>query len=67
VLLKLGIARERVIEAGSARALTLALAFHVGDTGRVYTFERRPEFFDLAGKNLEPPVSPAGSPASTTT
>ncbi len=55
VLLKLGIGPgTRVIEAGSGSGgLTLALAFHVGDTGRVYTFERRPEFFDLAGKNLE--------------
>ncbi|MEA4855512.1 tRNA (adenine-N1)-methyltransferase [Solidesulfovibrio sp.] len=55
VLLKLGIGPGvRVIEAGSGSGgLTLALAWHVGDTGRVYTFERRPEFFALSGENLE--------------
>ncbi|QLA19644.1 tRNA (adenine-N1)-methyltransferase [Desulfolutivibrio sulfoxidireducens] len=54
VLLKLGIGPgARVVEAGSGSGgLTLAMAYHVGDTGRVYTFERRAEFFDLAGKNL---------------
>lgn len=54
VLLKLGIGPGvRVIEAGSGSGgLTLALAWHVGPTGRVYTFERRPEFYDLAGQNL---------------
>lgn len=55
VLLKLGIGPGiRVIEAGSGSGgLTLALAWHVGDTGRVYTFERRPEFFALSGENIE--------------
>jgi tRNA (adenine57-N1/adenine58-N1)-methyltransferase len=55
VLLKLGIGPGiRVIEAGSGSGgLTLALAWHVGETGRVYTFERRPEFFALTGENLE--------------
>jgi tRNA (adenine57-N1/adenine58-N1)-methyltransferase len=55
VLLKLGIGPGvRVIEAGSGSGgLTLALAWHVGETGRVYTFERRPEFFALSGENLE--------------
>jgi tRNA (adenine57-N1/adenine58-N1)-methyltransferase catalytic subunit len=55
VLLKLGIGPGiRVIEAGSGSGgLTLALAWQVGDTGRVYTFERRPEFFALAGENLD--------------
>ncbi len=55
VLLKLGIGPGvRVIEAGSGSGgLTLALAWHVGPTGRVYTFERRQEFFDLSGENLE--------------
>ncbi|MFZ5812272.1 MAG: tRNA (adenine-N1)-methyltransferase [Thermodesulfobacteriota bacterium] len=54
-LLKLGIGPgTRVIEAGSGSGgMTLAMAYHVGDTGRVYTFERRPEFYELAGKNLE--------------
>jgi tRNA (adenine57-N1/adenine58-N1)-methyltransferase len=54
-ILKLGIGPgTRVVEAGSGSGgMTTALAYHVGDTGRVYTFERRPEFYDLAGKNLE--------------
>ena len=42
------------MEAGSGSAgLTVALAWMVGDTGRVYTCEKRPEFSELAGKNLE--------------
>ncbi|MDQ7832795.1 MAG: tRNA (adenine-N1)-methyltransferase [Desulfovibrionaceae bacterium] len=55
VLLKLGIGPgTRVVEAGSGSGgLTTALAYHVGDTGRVYTFERRQEFYELSGKNLE--------------
>jgi tRNA (adenine57-N1/adenine58-N1)-methyltransferase len=54
VLLKLGIGPGlRVVEAGTGSGgLTLALAWHVGDTGRVYTFERRPEFYELSGENL---------------
>lgn len=54
-LLKLGIGPgTRVVEAGSGSGgMTLAMAYHVGDTGRVYTFERRQEFYELAGKNLE--------------
>jgi len=54
VLLKLGIGPGvRVVEAGSGSGgLTLALAWHVGATGRVYSFERRPEFYELAGENL---------------
>ena len=54
VLLKLGIGPGiRVVEAGSGSGgLTLALAWHVGETGRVYTFERRPEFYTLSGENL---------------
>jgi len=54
VLLKLGIGPGiRVIEAGSGSGgPTPALAWHVGATGRVYTFERRPEFFALSGENL---------------
>ena len=55
VLLKLGIGPGvRVVEAGSGSGgLTLALAWHVGETGRVYTFERREEFFALSGENLD--------------
>ena len=54
VILKLGIGPGvRVVESGSGSGgLTLALAWHVGDTGRVYTFEKRPEFYALAGENL---------------
>lgn len=55
VILKLGIGPgTRVVEAGSGSGgLTTALAYHVGDTGRVYTFERRQEFYELSGKNLD--------------
>jgi tRNA (adenine57-N1/adenine58-N1)-methyltransferase len=54
ILLKLGIAPgSRVIEAGSGSgALTTALAWFVGDEGRVYTYEQRAEFFKLCGENL---------------
>ena len=54
VLLKLGIGPGiRVVEAGTGSGgLTLALAWHVGPTGRVYTFERRSEFSALAEENL---------------
>lgn len=54
VLLKLGIQPGcRVIETGTGSAgLTLALATYVGDTGKVYTYERREEFYKLAQKNL---------------
>ena len=37
--------------AGSG-ALTMALAFFVGPTGHVTTFDRRPEFLDTARRNL---------------
>ncbi|MBI9112016.1 tRNA (adenine-N1)-methyltransferase [Maridesulfovibrio ferrireducens] len=55
LLLKLGIGPGcRVIESGSGSGgLTTALAYYVGDTGKVYTHERRPEFFKLVSKNLE--------------
>lgn len=55
VILKLGIGPgTRVVESGSGSGgMTTALAYHVGDTGRVYTFERRQEFHDLTGRNLE--------------
>ncbi len=53
-LLRLGVRPgSRVIESGSGSGgLTLALAQAVGDTGRVYTFERRKDFYALCGKNL---------------
>lgn len=55
ICLKLGIGPgTRVIEAGSGSGgLTTALAYFVGDTGKVFTFERRPEFFKLVSENLE--------------
>ncbi|MCF8104544.1 MAG: tRNA (adenine-N1)-methyltransferase [Desulfohalobiaceae bacterium] len=54
ILLKLGIGPgSRVIEAGcGSGALTMALAWFVGDQGKVYSFERRPEFKTLCVKNL---------------
>lgn len=55
LMLKLGIGPgSRVIESGTGSGgLTTALAWFVGETGKVYTYERREEFYKLAGKNLE--------------
>lgn len=45
---------SRVVEAGTGTgALTNALAHYVKPTGRVYTYEVRPEFRERAIKNLE--------------
>lgn len=45
---------SRVIEVGTGSgALTIALADKVGNEGRVYTYERRPEFTELAKGNIE--------------
>lgn len=54
LLLKLGVQPgSRVIECGTGSGgLTLALATYVGDTGKVYTYERREEFYKNAQKNL---------------
>ena len=54
ICLKLGIGPGcRVIEAGSGSGgLTVALSWYAGETGTVYTYERRPEFRDLCAKNL---------------
>lgn len=47
-------AGTRVLEAGSGSgALTTAFAYAVGPTGRVVSYEVRPEFHNLARKNLE--------------
>lgn len=44
---------RRIIEAGSGSGgLTLALSWFAGEQGRVYTYEARPEFFELTAKNL---------------
>ncbi len=54
VLLRLSVGPgQQVIEAGTGSgALTTALAFAVGPTGRVYSYERRPEMQELARRNL---------------
>jgi len=54
ILMKLGVGPGcRVIEAGSGSGgLTTALAWCVGETGRVYTYEQREEFFRLCAENL---------------
>lgn len=54
ILLKLGVGPgAKVVEAGSGSgSLTMALAWSVGDEGKVYSFERREEFSKLARKNL---------------
>lgn len=54
LVVKLGIGPgTRVIEAGSGSgSFTAALSWFAGETGRVYTYERRPEFSALNAKNL---------------
>jgi tRNA (adenine57-N1/adenine58-N1)-methyltransferase len=45
---------KRVVEAGTGSgALTLALAWMVGEEGRVFSYERRAETQELAMRNLE--------------
>jgi tRNA (adenine57-N1/adenine58-N1)-methyltransferase catalytic subunit len=45
---------SRVIESGTGTgSLTTALANYVGSTGKVYTYELRPEFQKNAAKNLQ--------------
>ncbi len=55
IIIKLGIGPgSRVVESGSGSgALTTALAWFVGDRGKVYSFERREEFANLCRANLE--------------
>jgi tRNA (adenine57-N1/adenine58-N1)-methyltransferase len=55
VLVTLGIGPGKVVlEAGTGSgALTTALAFSVGSTGQVYSYDSRPEMQQLAQKNLE--------------
>ncbi len=54
LVLKMGIGPgTTVIESGTGSGgLTTALAWFVGDEGKVITYERREEFYKLAGKNL---------------
>ncbi len=55
ILVALGIGPgQHVIEAGTGSgALTTALAFAVGTTGKVISYEARPEMQEVARKNLE--------------
>lgn len=55
IAMKLGIGPGcRIVEAGcGSGGLTTALAWLVGDTGKVYTYERREEFYNLCHQNLE--------------
>jgi len=55
VLVTLGIGPgKKVLEAGTGSgALTTALAFSVGPTGHIYSYDSRPEMQQLALKNLE--------------
>ncbi len=55
IIVKLGIGPgSKVIESGSGSgALTTALAWFVGDQGKVYSYERREEFASLCQKNLQ--------------
>ena len=54
ILVSMGIgAGQRVMEAGTGSgSMTTALAFSVGPTGKVISYEQRPEFQNLARKNL---------------
>ncbi|HEY3311440.1 MAG TPA: tRNA (adenine-N1)-methyltransferase [Anaerolineales bacterium] len=54
ILVTMGIGPgQRVMEAGTGSgSMTIALAHIVGKDGKVYSYERRPEFQKLAQKNL---------------
>lgn len=54
IVLRLGVGPgKRVLECGGGSGgLTTVLAFLIGDTGRVYSYERNPEAQQLARKNL---------------
>jgi tRNA (adenine57-N1/adenine58-N1)-methyltransferase len=55
ILLKLDVSPgKKVLECGTGSgALTLALAYAVGEEGRVITYEKEERFFQLAKRNLE--------------
>lgn len=55
IAVKLGVGPGRhIIEAGSGSgALTTALAWFAADNGRVYTYERREDFYHLCAQNLQ--------------
>lgn len=54
ILVNMGIGEgQRIIEAGTGSgALTCALSFAVGETGRIFSYEVRPEMQAMAMKNL---------------
>lgn len=54
ICMRLGVGNgTKVIEAGSGSgSLTIALSWFSGESGHVYTYEARPEFYALAGRNL---------------
>ncbi len=54
ICMRLGVGNgTRVIEAGSGSgSMTVALSWLSGDRGHVYTYEARPEFYDLCKRNL---------------
>ena len=55
ICMRLGVGNgTRVIEAGSGSgSLTVALSWFSGESGHVYTYEAREEFYALCGRNLE--------------
>jgi len=54
LLLQMGIGEgQKVIEAGTGSgAMTIALAYAVGRSGRIYSYDQKKEFQNLAKKNL---------------
>ena len=55
ICVRLGVGNgTKVIEAGSGSGtLTMALSWFSGESGHVYTYEAREEFYKLSGRNLE--------------
>jgi len=54
ILVRLGVGPgSKVVEAGcGSGSLTMSFAYMVGETGKVYSFDRREEFVSLCRKNL---------------
>lgn len=54
ICVRLGVGNgARVIEAGSGSGtLTMAMSWFSGESGHVFTYEARPEFYKLAARNL---------------
>ena len=55
ILMRLGVGPgKKVVEAGcGSGGLTMALAYMVGNEGKVYAFDKRQEFVELCKKNLK--------------